>query len=194
MSTRFRGRDVTEPVGRAVAFWGYRWCAPIAAALHDHDRFSTLLSATGISRNALSRTLARLEALGIMVRNTGYGHPLRPEYALTDYGKIVSAECRALLGRIRPSERDIILKKWSMPCICVARPDGSSFTDIRRTLPAITPRALSLAIGDLTSGEIIDVRRTSARSHASYHLTDRALVYRNAGLAINGQINRFLAV
>lgn len=184
---------MTEPVGRAVAFWGYRWCAPIAAALHERDRFSTLLSATGISRNALSRTLTRLEALGIMVRNPGYGHPLRPEYALTDYGKIVSAECRALLGQIKLPERDIILKKWSMPCICVARPGGTSFTEFRRTLPTITPRALSLAIGDLRAGEIISVRRSTVRSHASYHLTDRALAYRSVGLAINAQINGILA-
>ena len=128
-----------------------------------------------------------------MVRNTGYGHPLRPEYALTDYGTIISAECRVLLEQIKPPERDIILKKWSMPCICVARPGGTSFTEFRRTLPTITPRALSWAIGDLTAGEIIDVQRLAARSHPSYHLTDRALAYRSAGLAINGQINGFLA-
>ncbi|MEM8587771.1 MAG: winged helix-turn-helix transcriptional regulator [Pseudomonadota bacterium] len=127
-----------------------------------------------------------------MVRDTGYGHPLRPEYALTDYGRIVSAECRALLGQVRPPERDIILKKWSMPCICVARPGGTSFTEFRRTLPTITPRALSLAIGDLEAGEIIDVRRLTARSHPSYHLSDWALAYRSAGLAINVQINGFL--
>lgn len=176
---------MTEPANRTVEFWTYRWCAPIAAALCEHGRFSTLLSATGISKNALSRTLVRLEALGIMVRNTGYGHPLRPEYMLTDHGKVVGAECQALLARTGAAQRDIILKKWSMPCICVARPEGSSFTHLRRTLPAITPRALTLAIGDLTKGEIIETRRTTPRSHPSYHLTGHALVYRSAGRAIN---------
>jgi DNA-binding HxlR family transcriptional regulator len=185
---------VAESIDVAAAFWGYRWCAPITAALCEHGRFSTLLSATGISPNALSRTLARLEELGIMVRNTGYGHPLRPEYALTDYGKAVSAECQALLAKTGPAHRDIILKKWSMPCLCAARPDGSSFTQLRRTLPAITPRALTLTIGDLTHGKIVEARRAAPRAHPSYHLTDQALAYRSAGLAINRTLGHILSV
>ncbi|MEM7445360.1 MAG: winged helix-turn-helix transcriptional regulator [Pseudomonadota bacterium] len=185
---------MSDPVGQAVEFWSYRWCAPIAAALAEHDRFSTLLSATGISRNALSRTLVRLEQLGIMMRNTGYGHPLRPEYALTDYGKTVSVECRALLGQTGPQTRDIILKKWSMPCICAARPSGSSFTQLRQILTSITPRALSLTLGDLTESEMIEVKRSAPRAHPSYHLTENALIYRSSGTAINRAVNQSLYV
>lgn len=56
----------------------------------------------------------------------------------------------------------------------------------------LQPGALSLAIGDLKAGQIIDVRRLTARSHPSYHLSDWALAYRSAGLVINVQINGFL--
>jgi DNA-binding HxlR family transcriptional regulator len=44
------------------------------------ERFVTLVNRLGASKDAVSATLAQLIDDGVVQRNPGYGHPLRPEY------------------------------------------------------------------------------------------------------------------
>ena len=42
------------------------------------------------------RSLAHLIDIGLVIRNPGYGHPLRPEYLLTDNGRGVAESSERL--------------------------------------------------------------------------------------------------
>jgi DNA-binding HxlR family transcriptional regulator len=103
-----------------VALFHNRWSVPILAELHRQrgSRFVTLARTLGISRESLRRTLAALIESGLVGRNPGYGHPLRPEYVLTNSGEHIAAACRPLVERLRSDGlEDVALKKWSMPVV-----------------------------------------------------------------------------
>ena len=74
-----------------------RWLMPLLAEMSAEGsaRFAVLLRRLGLSRSALSRSIGALEARGWLTRNPGHGHPLRPEYLLTDQGRPVAAWCEA---------------------------------------------------------------------------------------------------
>ena len=69
------------------------WSLDILAQMYRGvpGRQAALLSATQAGRTAFSKSLAHLVELGLVERNPGHGHPLRPEYRLTDRGKIAAA-------------------------------------------------------------------------------------------------------
>ena len=46
-----------------------------------------MLARLGLSRSMLTASLTQLIEAGWLQRNPGHGHPLRPEYVLTDAGR-----------------------------------------------------------------------------------------------------------
>ena len=64
------------------------WTIPILAQLHAGvaGRQAPLLAATGASRTAFAQSMEHLISIGLLERNPGYGHPLRPEFRLTKHG------------------------------------------------------------------------------------------------------------
>ena len=58
-------------------------------------RAITLMRRLDVGRESLQRTLQALVERGLVQRNPGYGHPLRPEYLLTARGARVAPACRA---------------------------------------------------------------------------------------------------
>lgn len=64
------------------------WALPILAGLHDGvpGRQAPLLTATGASRTAFAQSMDHLIGIGLLERNPGHGHPLRPEFRLTKQG------------------------------------------------------------------------------------------------------------
>ena len=86
-----------------VALFHNRWSVPILAELHRQrgSRFVTLARTLGMSRESLRRTLAALIESGLVGRNPGYGHPLRPEYVLTTRGDRIASRSRPLVGLLR---------------------------------------------------------------------------------------------
>ena len=68
-----------------VALCHHRWSLPVLAEIGRTrgTRFATLTGRLGVTGESLRRTLAYLQEEGLVERNPGYGHPLRPEYLLT---------------------------------------------------------------------------------------------------------------
>jgi DNA-binding HxlR family transcriptional regulator len=132
-----------------IALFHHRWSAPVLAELERTrgTRFVVLLKRLGIGRESLKRTLGALTELGLVRRNPGYGHPLRPEYLLTRHGEAVARRCARLLQSL-DGHAHVALKKWSLP-VLVALRKPARFSELRDALPGITPRSLALALKDL---------------------------------------------
>jgi len=95
-----------------------RWLIPVLAAMagDQGSRFGVLARQLAVSKSILSRTLDRLERDGWVRRNPGHGHPLRPEYHLTDAGLEAAAWSRRVMDqRCRLGLEAGGLARWSLP-------------------------------------------------------------------------------
>ncbi len=122
------------------------------AALHSSGgaRFAVLANQLGASRDGLRATLAELVGLGLVMRNPGYGHPLRPEYVLAVAGRHLAPACARYQRRIaRFSATAVGYRKWTVPLLMVVHRGGNRFTAIQTVLDGITPRALAAALRSL---------------------------------------------
>src|SRR4051794_39521217 len=162
-----------ESTTRLVELFHHRWAPPALALLDQRGgvRFVELQRKLGVTRESLRRALDALVALGYVRRNQGYGHPLRPEYLITESGRSASALARRVS---RSRSRDTLLRKWSVPVLAeLAEP--RRFSELRAALPGVTPRALALALQDLESTGLVrrEVRPTRPPSTV-YRPTARA--------------------
>ncbi|MGZ4339392.1 MAG: winged helix-turn-helix transcriptional regulator [Gaiellaceae bacterium] len=143
-----------------IALFHHRWAPPALALLADRDgvRFVELQRKLDVGRDSLTRALGALIDLGYVRRNEGYGHPLRPEYVVTDEGR----EAAPLARRVAESlSRDTLLRKWSVPVLAELT-EPRRFSELRSALPGVTPRALALALRDLETARLVrrEVRPT----------------------------------
>jgi DNA-binding HxlR family transcriptional regulator len=148
-------------VSTLIALLHHRWSPPILAELHRQrgSRFVALASRLGLSRESLRRTLASLLAAGLVERNPGYGHPLRPEYRLTPKGSEIAPRCLELLAALEALDaQEIGLKKWSLPVLRALDENGhpARFSELRAALPGVTSRALALALKELVAAGLIE--------------------------------------
>jgi DNA-binding HxlR family transcriptional regulator len=161
-----------------TALFHYRWAAPVLAELYrsSGSRFVTLASKLGLGRESLRRTLAALMAAELVMKNPGYGHPLRPEYVLTERGRAIAPACARLLAALdRLDANDVGLKKWSMPAVLALAEGECRYSELRKRLPAVTPRALTLALKDLAAAGLVERRVTGDYPPATvYRLRRRA--------------------
>ena len=135
----------------------FRWAVPVLAELHRGrgGRFVNLTHSLGVSRESLRRTLAFLSDDGLIERNPGHGHPLRPEYLLTDRGAQLGRPAAALIDLLQDLDAtDIGLKKWSLPILTLLT-DERRFSELRNALPGTSNRALALTLKDLEAAELI---------------------------------------
>ncbi|WP_371407706.1 winged helix-turn-helix transcriptional regulator [Kribbella sp. NBC_00662] len=134
----------------------FRWALPVLAELHrgHGGRFVNLTHTLGVSRESLRRTLTFLTEAGLIHRNPGKGHPLRPEYLLTN--PELGASAAALTNLLDDLDvTDVALKKWSLPTLTLLVTERR-FSELRRALPDVTPRALTLTLKDLESANLIN--------------------------------------
>jgi DNA-binding HxlR family transcriptional regulator len=146
-----------------VRLFHHRWAAPILAELHRSkgSRFVTISNRLGLSRESLRRTLIALIDAGLVMKNPGYGHPLRPEYILTERGRAVAPACARLIAALRRLDANGVgLKKWSMPAVLALAEGECRYSELRKRLPGVTPRALTLALKDLGAAELVERRVT----------------------------------
>jgi len=123
------------------------WAIPILSKLHAGvaGRQAPLLAATGASRTAFAQSMEHLIQIGLLERNPGHGHPLRPEFRLTELGISAAAIANKIQGVTADEDQDLIRRSWTLPVLtAIHRP--SHFGDIKRNLGTITDRALSQSL------------------------------------------------
>lgn len=124
------------------------WALPILAALQSGTpgRQAPLVTATGAGRTAFAHSIDHLIDLGLVERNPGHGHPLRPEFRLTAAGKGHAATAARVKEALNgPADWDLLRRAWTLPVLAVTG-TPQHFSDIRAALPSITDRALSQAL------------------------------------------------
>lgn len=139
----------------------HRWCLLVLAhiAAQRGCKFVTLSRQLGVTPESLKRALLRLAELELVMRNPGYGHPMRPEYILGPRGGAVSDAAEALVAWIRRHALDDdVLRKWHLPVLLVVADGERRFGDVRTALPEATPRALTLALKGLASAGLLTRR------------------------------------
>ncbi|MCL6284500.1 winged helix-turn-helix transcriptional regulator [Ruegeria sp. 2012CJ41-6] len=166
------------------------WSLSILALLHDGvpGRQAPLLTQTGAGRTAFAQSLAHLKALGLLERNPGHGHPLRPEFRLTQEG-IAIAETASRIRAMVPGqeERALLRRAWSVPILAVGhRP--RYFSEMKGALMPITDRALAQSLQHLRSHQWMD-REIDISRHPPRPLYQTV----NAGAAISQIIGLTLA-
>lgn len=123
------------------------WTLPILSSLHVGvaGRQATLLSATGASRTAFAQSMQYLIEIGLLERNPGHGHPLRPEFRLTELGVQAAAIAHQIQNAPKAEDLDLLRKRWTVP-ILIELHQPLYFNDIKRNLQSITDRALSQSL------------------------------------------------
>jgi len=154
-----------------VQLGSHRWLIPLLADLAGHKgaRFVELVHRLGLSRDSLSRTLEAAAAIGWVQRNAGHGHPLRPEYILTEAGTVAATRA----ATIAEAQQEIGLPpgaatRWGLPLVAGIGAGHDRFNALSRLLAPATPRALSqglTALGRhrLVVREVLDARPPASR-------------------------------
>lgn len=140
------------------------WALPILSSLHDGvaGRQAPLLAATGASRTAFAQSLDHLIQSGLLERNPGYGHPLRPEFRLTPAGVSAAAIANKIHSASAHEDQDLLRRSWTVP-VLTALHTPRHFNDIKRSLHTVTDRALSQSLKAL---EVRDWVRRSVDGQA----------------------------
>jgi DNA-binding HxlR family transcriptional regulator len=126
----------------------HRWSVPVLARVGERGggRVAELVSALGGSPGGVRQAMDALIRLGLVTRNPGHGHPLRPEFVLRPEALRIAAAARAVVERIEQwSIQDIAFRKWTLPVV-YALGEGARFSELRGRLPGITDRSLSEAL------------------------------------------------
>lgn len=134
-----------------------RWNIPVIAELHRRSgaKFITLANVLGASRGSLSASLSDLIEQGLVMRNPGYGHPMRPEYLLTPNGDVIGEHCLRLSRLLeRRDEAGLAYRKWTLPLVAAVGGHVRRFSEVRSALGAMaTPRAVTLGLKSMLSSD-----------------------------------------
>lgn len=132
----------------------HRWNIPVLAELQRRSgaKYVALAHALNISRGSLTASLNDLVDLELVRRNTGHGHPLRPEYLLTETGQRVGEHCLSIASAIaQRREQQLAYRKWTLPLVAALGSEVRRFNEVRDRLPDATPRAIALGLKALTA-------------------------------------------
>jgi DNA-binding HxlR family transcriptional regulator len=166
VATEIDAEDRTR-MGVLVGLCHRRWSLPILAELQKEVRpgggglgggakFVTLSNRLSLSRESLRDTLDDLIARDYLMRNPGVGHPMRPEYLLTEDGHDAAPHAAAIMRSLRARGlEDIALRKWSLPTLYAIGRGVRRFNLLKSLLPDVTPRALTLALKDLEEAGLV---------------------------------------
>ncbi|WP_343565351.1 winged helix-turn-helix transcriptional regulator [Kiloniella sp. b19] len=164
------------------------WSLKILALLHSGTpgRQAPLLAATEASRSSFTASLNHLIELGLLERNPGHGHPLRPEFRLTIMGTIVAAMADRILGTLPNDEAFAIVRRsWAVPVLALTEAP-ERFSSIRAGLGTITDRALSQSLGLLEEQQWLkrEINLSGRSPFPTYHAinTGREI---NQAIALN---------
>ncbi|MEM7432840.1 MAG: winged helix-turn-helix transcriptional regulator [Pseudomonadota bacterium] len=142
-----------EPLEGLIALAHHRWNIPVIAELERQSgaKFVSLANRLGVSRGSLTASLSDLIDLGLVQRNSGHGHPLRPEYLLTEQGQRIGQHCNKISRLVaKRREEKLAYSKWTLPLVAAIGNGASRFNEVRDSLPVATPRAIALGLKSLT--------------------------------------------
>ncbi|MEM8917775.1 MAG: winged helix-turn-helix transcriptional regulator [Pseudomonadota bacterium] len=147
-----------KDLATTVALARYRWIVPLLAIFAERGgaRFAELSRGLGISADSLSGSLRYVVEMGWVRKNPGHGHPLRPEYLLTEPGRAVADRARAVhrvQERLDCDSKN--LKRWSLPIVHVLGSGVTRFNAINRSLEGSTPRAISLSMKAVQEQQLV---------------------------------------
>lgn len=134
----------------------YKWLIPVLAEMFPSGgaKYITLVQRYGMSRSMLTASLKHLIHFGLVKKNLGHGHPLRPEYILTTAGSQVAPFCYDFMKLLKEQKQSILLQnRWACPVIFHTGDSGKRFNEYKRALPPITPRALSESLQFLVNNQ-----------------------------------------
>jgi DNA-binding HxlR family transcriptional regulator len=136
-----------------IELFHHRWAPPVLALLGERGgaRFVELQRRLDVGRESLKRALDALLELGLVRRNPGYGHPLRPEYVPTSKGRAAARLARRVLAA---GDEAVLLHKWPVP-VLYELGDGRRFSELHAALATATPRALALALQELERHRLV---------------------------------------
>ncbi|VAX37578.1 hypothetical protein MNBD_PLANCTO03-541 [hydrothermal vent metagenome] len=151
---------------RVVDLAHRRWTIPLLTQLYQAQqsrdptgaRLAGLIHRLGIGRETLRQTLDFAIAHGWVVRNPGHGHPLRPEFVLTETGTSLGpAAVRLWRAAVLLDLTDILGRKWTPPVLRVLALGPARFGVLKAALAphGLTDRALSHALRDLRAVGLI---------------------------------------
>lgn len=142
-----------------------RWFPPLLALAGREQgvRSAALVARLGISRSMLSAVLGQLLGTGWIVRNPGHGHPLRPDYILTEAGRPVAAWCERVMEERRRLGLDgKDLGRWALPLVGRLDRRWERFSWLEARLSPISPRSLSLTLKQLLEVRLVERRLEDA--------------------------------
>jgi DNA-binding HxlR family transcriptional regulator len=121
------------------------------------ERFVTLMRTLGASQKATRETLDVLLEVGLVMKNPGYGHPLRPEYILTEAGFPVGAACFELdLFAKELGSRKLFRSKWSLLVVSSLSQGPMRFSELLASLHPVTDRALIKCLKGLVESKVVE--------------------------------------
>lgn len=135
-----------------------RWAIPVVAMLFTHRgcRFAPLWRGLRAAPGAIRQTLDWLIERGLVARATGYGHPLRPEYVLTEAGEEIGPWAVRVEHFVEAAGAPECLRDvWSLPLLALLARADRRFSELAARLPGITDRALSIALRDLERAGLV---------------------------------------
>lgn len=127
------------------------WSLTILALMHNGvaGRQAALLAQTGASRTAFAQSLIHLVEHQLLERNPGHGHPMRPEYRLTQTGVHAAQMAHEIQSAMPQDAQNTLLRRsWTVPVLAVSG-TPKYFSDIKQELRPITDRALSQSLKSL---------------------------------------------
>lgn len=151
-------------------------------------RQAALMAETRASRTAFALSLKHLVELGLLERNPGHGHPLRPEFRLTVTGATIAKIASKIANAVPDdSEFAFLRRNWSVPILALtAKPQR--FSLIKSNLAPITDRALSNSLHGLENRAWL--RRDIDTSERTPFPTYIAV---NKGMLINQATQQFVS-
>jgi DNA-binding HxlR family transcriptional regulator len=162
-----------------IALGRNRWAVVLLADMAEHKgaRFVELLHRLDLSRDSLARTLEAAKAEGWIIPNPGHGHPLRPEYLLSEEGaRMADAASAILAAQQRLNLSAAQLTRWSLPLVRAIDLGDQRFNALIRTLAPATPRALSQSLRSLATSQLVTRQLVSDYPPTSlYSLTEGGL-------------------
>ena len=139
-----------------------RWAIPVLCALADGapTRAYPLALHMKAGRASITESLQHLIRLGYVRKPAGHSHPLQPDIYLTESGRALAAAAATYVRCIHklPVLGARPLGKWALPALASACAPVR-FNDLRRSLPGITDRALSLTLHELEAKTLLDYRQ-----------------------------------